>query len=403
MNLKRDSLPLLLSWSFYDFANTIFSAIVLTAYFPLYFTEKTGSNWQLGAATTGSMLAAGAVLPFLGALADRTGKTKIYLIRATLACILFLFALSFLKNPLLLIFFFAISGFFYHASLVFYNSLLPAVAAPARQGFASGLGTGLGYLGVVFSLPLADWIDKNWGRPFVFSAAGLLFFLFSLPLFVWTPERRVSKPEAFQGRILSQEWKKIFVLIRKLPATPALAFFLIGNFFAVDAINATIFWFLVYAREVFRPGQSALVYLLLGVNGSAFLAGCVLGWASDRFGAMRILRFSSLSLIATLGGMALTDHFQWFAALSLTGGAIAIAGIWTSGRKVLVDLSPPEHIGEYFGLYGLTTKISVLSNLIFSIVADDFGFRPALLTLILPALAGALSLFLSNFPRQKKL
>lgn len=402
MDLKRDPLRGLVSWAFYDFANTIFSATVLTAYFPLYFTERTPTHWHLGAATTSSMLAAGVLLPLLGALTDRTGKTKTYLIRTTLVCILALLALSVVTSPFFLILFFTISCFFYHASLVFYNSLLPVIAVPARQGFASGLGTGLGYLGVVFSLPLAHGVDQNWGRPLVFSVAGLLFFLFSLPLFLWVPERRVPKPEVFRWQVLTLEWKKIFGLIRKLPERPALALFLSGNFLVVDAVNATIFWFLVYAREVFQPGQSNLVWLLLSVNASAFAAGCILGWATDRFGAMRILLVSSFSLVATLAGMAATNDFLSFALLSLTGGALAIAGIWTSGRKVLVDLSPQEYIGEYFGLYGLTTKISVISNLIFSVLADSLGFRPALFTLVLPALVGTALLFLSGSIRVKR-
>ena len=70
----------LVSWALYDFANTIFSAVVLTAYFPLYLTEVTGANWSLGMASSASMILAGAVVPFLGALSDRTGGAKKYLI-----------------------------------------------------------------------------------------------------------------------------------------------------------------------------------------------------------------------------------------------------------------------------------------------------------------------------------
>ena len=70
----------LLSWASYDFANTIFSAIVLTSYFPLYLTELAGKNIYLGAASSLSMILAGLIVPFLGALSDQTGKTKVYLI-----------------------------------------------------------------------------------------------------------------------------------------------------------------------------------------------------------------------------------------------------------------------------------------------------------------------------------
>src|SRR5689334_21929549 len=93
----------LFSWALYDFANTIFSAVVLTSYFPLYLTSLAGSNWLLGAATTGSMILAGLVVPFAGALSDRTGKTKKYLWRTTLACIVFFALLSATRKISLLI------------------------------------------------------------------------------------------------------------------------------------------------------------------------------------------------------------------------------------------------------------------------------------------------------------
>ena len=143
-----------LSWAVYDFASTVYAAIVITAYFPLYLTELTGLNVHLGVATAVAMLLSAAVIPVLGAISDHTGRTKAYLIRTTLACILVLMALSWVKTTAALILAFAISTFFFHTCMVFYNSLLPVVAPPHRQGFISGLGVGVGYLAVVLSLPL---------------------------------------------------------------------------------------------------------------------------------------------------------------------------------------------------------------------------------------------------------
>lgn len=386
----------MLSWSFYDFANTIFSALVLTVYFPLYFTELSGANWGLGTAATASMLLAGAAVPFLGALTDQTGKTKTYLVKTTLACILLLFPLSFFKNPAALFFFFLGSCFFYHAALVFYNSLLPAVASDKGQGFASGLGTGLGYLGVVASLPIAHWVDRNFGRPMVFSLAAILFFICALPLFVFVPERQVPAPTSFRWSLWGSGWGKIIRTLRTLPKRMDLFLFLAGNFFAVDALNSTIFWFSVYAREVFHPPQGTLIGLLMALNAAAFLAGILAGILVDRWGAMKTMLLATATLAVTLALLALIQGFPAFIAVSLAGGSFAIAGIWTSGRKVLIEMAPGEKLGEYFGLYGLTTKISVIGSLIFSIAADLAGFRTALWLLVFPAAAGWLLLIFSN-------
>ena len=389
----------ILSWALYDFANTIFSGIVLTLYFPLYLTRLAGANWYLGAATTASMILAGLAVPLLGAVSDETGRSKRYLIYTTLLCILLLCLLSASQNPVSLIVIFVGACFFYHASLVFYNSLLPVAAPPEKQGWASGLGTGLGYLGLVAALPIAYQVDKLFGTRAVFPMAGILFFVFSLPLFFFVPERKITSPIGVPGRqfgqLWRQEWAKLFGTIRGLGSNPRLAFFLLGNFFVVDALNSTIFWFAIYADKVFSPPKQALTVLVVTVNAAAFIFGIVCGFLTDRFGAMRTLILAAAILTVTLALLAWTDSYTGFLWMTATGGAFAIAGIWTAGRKVLLELVPAERVGEFFGLYGLTTKVSVIGSLAFSIVADLAGFRPALLLLVFPAAAGLFFLIFS--------
>ncbi len=376
-----------LAWSFYDFANTIFSAVVLTAYFPLYMNEiAPGKPWYLGTATTASMLLAGAAVPFMGALSDVTGRTRNYLLKTTAVCVFFLFFLSVFKSAGLLIAAFTVSCFFYHASLVFYHSLLPAAAEPEQQGFISGLGTGLGYLGVVIALPIAGQAEHFWGKSSVFAVAGILFLICSLPTFIFVPERNVENPVKFQWNLWGKEWRRAHSLIMGLPARPALMFFFIGNFLILEALNGTIFWFAVYAREVFRPASGEIIGLLIGVNAASFATGLLAGMLTDRLTSSRLMLIAALCLALTLGVLVLMPSFNAFKAVALTGGAFAISGIWTAGRKRVIELAPQEDLGAYFGIYNLTTKFSIISNLVFSLLAGRFGFRPALLTLAVPAL-----------------
>ena len=376
------------SWIFYDFANTIFSAVVLTAFFPLYITQKTQSNWPLGVASTASMILAGLAVPLLGILSDATGKTKRYLVMATLITCFSMAALSMFVHPAFLIFIFLIAAFFYHASLVFYNSLLPVVSEPSNQGWISGLGTGLGYLGVVISVPIAHAVSESFGMRWVFSATACLFFLFSLPLFFWVPERTVENPVSFRWSLFGSQWHKLISLLKTLPSQPHVLLFFGGHFFIADALNSMIIWFMVYAREIFNPGQNALMALLIQVNLAAFGFGLFAGWITDRIGSLQTLVLCSISLIiCTILLMAAPD-FQTFKLSTLIFGTFAIAGIWTSGRKVVIGFAPQELVGEYFGIYGLTTKLSVIGSLSFSLLADIQGFRQALWVLLFPAAAG---------------
>ena len=385
-----------LSWAFYDFANTIFSAVVLTYYFPLYLTSLTQRNVSLGLTTTSAMVLAGLVVPWLGALSDRTGKTKAYLLRTTLLCIAFTFGLSLFVSIPMLIVSFLLACFFYHSSLVFYNSLLPVIAEPRKQGWVSGIGTGLGYLGILFALPIAYGVDLVLGRRFVFSVAGILFLLFALPLFFWVPERKVERPLSFSFSLIGEEWKKVFRTLGSLGKNPPLLFFFIGNFFVVDAMNTMIFWLVIYMAKVFNPPQNYLLITYLTFNFTAFLFGFVAGKLTDRWNAHKVLLLAALSLFVTVVLLVLMKSFWAFVILSLTGGSFGFSAAWTAGRKRVIEWSPGGEVGEYFGLYNLTTKISVVGSLIFSILADRFGFRPALLSLAFPSGLGIIFLWLSG-------
>lgn len=386
----------LLGWAFYDFANTIFSAVVLTFYFPLYLTSLTHRNLNLGIATSTAMVLAAVAVPWLGALSDRTGKTKFYLICTTFFCIVFTVLLSFENSTLTLMADFLVACFFFHASLVFYNALLPVVTEPGKQGLASGLGTGLGYLGVLFAIPIAHVIDYLLGRRWVFAGAGILFLIFSVPLFLWVPERKVPNPAPFSFKILMESWQKVFRLAASLLERRNVALFFLGNFFVVEAMNAIIFWLVVYVSRVFEPNQTVLVTTFLSLNFSAFLFGVIAGLLTDKWGAHKTLLTASGALCLTLLVLALAQNFPLFVTASLLGGGFAFSGIWTGGRKRVLEFAPAGEEGEYFGFYNLTTKISVVFSLVFSLLADHFGFRAALASLILPSALGFCLLWFSS-------
>ena len=69
-------------------------------------------------------------------------------------------------------------------------------------------------------------------------------------------------------------------------------------------------------------------------------------------------------------------------------GAFGLAGVWTAGRKMIVLLAPPERIGEFFGLYGITVKLSVLGYATYSLVGDAYGCKPAMLAQSIQLLIG---------------
>ncbi|MHC4778846.1 MAG: MFS transporter, partial [Planctomycetota bacterium] len=144
------------SWAMYDFANTIYSGIVVTFFLSIYLTEELGlAATYFGVTTTLSLIAAGVISPFLGCIPDQTGKTKRYCIIATILCIVCTAALAGFHLPLLVLGAYFLSNIGYQVAMVFYNALLPTIASPKRQGFVSGWGVALGYIGVILALLVA--------------------------------------------------------------------------------------------------------------------------------------------------------------------------------------------------------------------------------------------------------
>ena len=385
----------LFSWALYDFANTVFSVTVLTLHFPIYLSSLVSKNFQLGLMQTTAMLLSGLVVPVLGALSDQTGRTKRYLIQTTLVTLVALFSLSLTQNVSVLITLFCIGVFFFQAALVFYNSLLDVSAPPEHQGFASGLGVALGYLGVILTLPVAYFFQSQFGIRVVFMLASVIFLLASLPLFFNVPERAVFNPVKFQFSDFWNEWKKVFEVLKEIWHKPAALMFFGGNFFLVDAMNAMIFWFMIYTREVFGATEYEMTRLLILVNIGAFFSGLISGFLTDKYGALKVMICSAFIFLLTIAGVYFSKTMFAFSLATIFGGAFAIASIWTSGRKVLLEFAPKEKVGSYFGIYGLTIKVSVVGSLIFSLIADSHGFQNAFLILACPAGLGTLFLILS--------
>ena len=84
--------------------------------------------------------------------------------------------------------------------------------------------------------------------------------------------------------------------------------------------------------------------------------------------------------------------------LIVTGG-VGVAAVWTIGRQLVLRVTPAERQGEALGLYGITTKASVVGTLVFAVVRDAFGFPAAIVVAAAGTLAAGVALVLA-FGRQ---
>ncbi|MHC4840539.1 MAG: MFS transporter [Planctomycetota bacterium] len=419
------------AWIIYDTANTVYAA-VLTFVFVPYLGELFTDRAPQGIIMSASMVVAGLMVPVLASASDRTGRARLYLILSTMACIvsMALFGLTDTRAVVLAVFF--VANLAYNASLVFYNSLLPSVARDEHQGLVSGLGVGLGYVGTIAVLVLFLFVFGDLPPATKFLLAALLFLTLALPCFLMVKERRVQTREKFTLKMVKEQFGSVARTIKSLPQNRHVMWFLLGNFFCVDVLNTAIMYFGDFTRGSFfvqqgdewiaRSGDlmafgfvdvstdgKLMLIAGLALNVFALFFGVALGFLTDKLGSLKTIRLSAGFLVVGLIAAAFASGVS--VTMYLIGlcvfGALGLAGIWTAGRKLLIELSPKEKLGEYFGLYGITTKLSVIGAVVFGLVFDGvsraygndlWGWKVAIGTQAIPLLLGLIFLFKVKVP-----
>ena len=352
-----------LAWALYDFANTIFSFAIVSFAMSLwairFLGEADGTFW-FTAAVSVSVLLNAIVSPVLGAMSDRVGRRKPFLAVFTIACVAGTAVIGLMDIRLGLVAF-ALANFAYQAALIYYDALLPDVARPLARGRLSGIGVALGYCGTLLVgglLLLGITIEDDRSTPATFALVAGLFAVFAGPIFLLVREqRRPGLP--FSAIDAVSSWSQLGATVRHAAAVPGLLRFIVARFFYSDPVNTAIAVMSAFAVHAvgFTEGQALQVLLILTVV--AVLASFGWGFLSDRWGPRRTL-FAVLATWAL--GLAIITAFLATVPFLVAGALMGagLGGVGVVDRLMLLRLSPPERIGEMFGLYGLVGKFSAV-------------------------------------------
>ncbi|MDP7551961.1 MAG: MFS transporter [Nitrospinaceae bacterium] len=374
------------SWSLYDFANTIFSMNVISLYFALWVTvDHGGQDILYSAALSGSMFAVAISVPLFGAISDQTGRRRGPL---TLLTIISVTATALIGQASQLwtgICLFVIANYCYQSALVFYNGMLPSVARRSNVGMVSGYGVALGYMGSIAGLLLVDPFVKAGGRPAAFLPTALMFLIFALPCFLF-----IKDPDPKPFRI---DMRKAFRTLKNTMVNATqyhvLLKFIGIHFLILDVVNTVIAFIAVYANKVIGLTDSQIRTFLILSTLFAMLGSWLIGWQVKHKGTIPsywtvlCLWLAALTLIVVSPG----ESLFWVVG-PLAG--MGMGGVWVVSRTIVVELSPPEKVGEFFGVYGLAGKMaSIVGPLIWGSVVwlfqdtQTLKYRAAVFSLLL--------------------
>jgi len=396
MSIKKQ----IFGWSMYDFANTIFSALFVTVYFPLFVVLKGGNAFHVGLVMSISMLLAGLIVPFLGAIADITQRKKLLLFIFTILCCIFTFFTGFFSLFTILLFA-LFANFFYHASLDVYDSLLINISNKRNIGWVSGLGTGVGYLGTILSVILAYitgyfyGFESISGIKIVFALTAILFFVFSLFTFIFVKETSKIK---IKKQHFKDAFKRVIFTLKNIKKFKSVWIFLLASFLYTDGANTAIIFLFLYAKDQIGLTLVQFLPLYLIMALAAGLGSISFGKLADKLGHKRTLSIVLFSWIIIIFVLYLKTIYTTFLLAGILGGAL-LGATWTTTRPMLVTLIPKDKVAELFGYQGLTEKFSgVIGPLLYGFIAVALGFKQALLVVIALFLLGSIAL---AFVKQK--
>ncbi len=371
------------SWALYDLANTIFQFSVISYTLPLWVKDEGGSDASFAVALS---IGAGLMFfasPVVGAISDQVRRRMPFLIASTLLCCFCTFFLGMFGLTTTLVIF-VLANFAFQAGSVFYDTLLPTVSTDANRGRVSGLGVGIGYFGSFLALGTAFGVlalDDD-AKPLVFKLTALLFIVFAIPCFLWVKERPRLDVDPLSRETVRRAFAEVQQTVDRARQYPNLPRFLAGRVFYSDASNTLVGFMAIYVTEElgFSDGQSDLL-LLTGILG-ALVGGLTWGRIVDKIGPKatlnRVLALWAvvMFLAAAIAYLNLPSFLFWFVA-PLAG--VALGGTGTSDRPLMIRLSPPRYLGQFYGLYGMAGRFAaILGPLLWALIVDVLGLgRPA--------------------------
>ncbi|NJY63214.1 MFS transporter [Salinimicrobium sp. CDJ15-81-2] len=409
-HLPKGSKKLLNAWAFYDWANSVYSLVISSTIFPIFYAALTvvkndagevihdtvtlfgigfNNDSLISYVTALAFLVVAVISPFLSGIADYVGNKKNFLkffcYLGALSCIgLYWFDIENLLFGLSC-FFLAMVGFW--ASLVFYNSYLPDIAFPEQQDKVSAKGFSMGYIGSVILLVLCllmvlnyEWIGfENEAMPIriSFVLTGVWWIGFSQITYYYLPKG--NKKQNLTKDVLFNGFKELRMIWRSFGSSPQLKKYLTA-FFVYSMAVQTVMLVATYfgIEEVNWTGQDAttgLIVSILLIQLVAVAGATITSRLSSQMGNIQTLILVNILWIGIcVYAFFVKTPIQFYIAAGLVG--LVMGGIQTLSRSTYSKMLPEGTLDttSYFSFYDVSEKIGiVIGMLLYGMVAQIFG------------------------------
>jgi len=375
------------SWMMYDWANSVYSAVVTAAILPIFFTSLTSaagisgttSSVYWGYATAAASLIIAIMAPLLGAIGDYRGMRmrlfSVFLVigvGSTAAL-----ALTTDWQVLLGIGMVTIIGF--SGATIFYDASLIDVTTSERMHKVSSYGFAMGYIGgstipFIGSIVLIMFgerigVPRLLATQLSFVITALWWAAFSIPMLRNVKQVYFLEPQA---GMVAAGWKRVKATLGNAKEHRRIFLFLIAYFFYIDGVGTIIRMATIYGASVGISTETMLGALVV-IQIVAFPCAIIFGRLTDKFGSktMILAGIGIYMVISVLGFRMTTAAEFWGIALLV---ASAQGGIQAISRSHFAKMIPKNRSNEFFGMYDIFARFSaILGPAMFAILTQATG------------------------------
>jgi UMF1 family MFS transporter len=363
-------------WALYYWGNHAFTTAIVTVFFPIFFkdywnhgVDASVSTFRLGLANSGASLIVALSAPILGAIADKGGHKKRFLIGSAFMGAVMVFALHFVDAGQWqwAMFFYMAASIGYWWGNVFGDSMLVSVAEPGKFDMTSAIGYFSGYLGggIFLILGLAMSLKPQlFGLPDPTAAVKLIlmltavwWLLFSIPLWFWVPEPTTAVDEPLLLTV-RKGFGQLAETFRHIRSYKPVFMFLVAYWVYIDGVNTIIQMAVDYGKAI-GFGTTDLIMAVVLVQIVGIPAALIFGRIGEKIGPKHGI-FIGLAVYTFVSIFASFMHSAWqFYALAAMIGLVQ-GGVQLLSRSYYARLVPPDRAGEFFGFYNMLGEFAAI-------------------------------------------
>ena len=417
--MQIDNRRSIIGWALYDWANSAFATTVMAAFFPIFFkkfwsagVDPVESTAKLGLANSASGMVVALCAPVLGAIADRGGAKKKFLLFFAFIGIVMTASLYMVSQGdwVMAIAVYVLATVGFSGGNIFYDSLITAVASDKRMDFVSALGFSMGYLGGGILFALNVWMtlkpamfgfaDAGEAVRFSFLSVAVWWALFSIPVFLFVREPAAGK-EGATGAAITAGLRQIRRTFEEIRHLRVILIFLIAYWLYIDGVDTIIRMALDYGMSIGFDSNDLILALLI-TQFVGFPSAIAFGYLGGRIGTKRSIYITiAVYLCVTIYASFITVKYEFYLLAIIIG--MVQGGIQALSRSLFAKMIPVDKSGEYFGFYNLIGKFSVVAGPLFIGVtallvrsmgySSDLASRVSITSIAVLFIAGAVLLY----------